>query len=180
MRVRPDSGVHYYLSRWLLNFLMILVLLVPNISQANTKEEWLALNIYHEARGEGFVGKIAVGVVTLNRVGNDDFPDTIKEVITQKKQFSWYNNKKRSKKLNKSMDMEAYNSCLTISTTIIRLWDIPEFKEFIGQTGIDSVKWYHKKNIHPYWARRMERLFVIENHVFYRGFNQQLVAMNNE
>lgn len=78
------------------------------------------------------------------------------------------------------MDMEAYNSCLTISTTIIRLWDIPEFKEFIGQTGIDSVKWYHKKNIYPHWARHMERLFVIENHVFYRGFNQQLVAMNNE
>ena len=98
MPVRQDSDVLYYLSRLLLKILIILILLVPNISNANTREEWLALNIYHEARGEGVMGKIAVAVVTLNRVGNDDFPDTIKEVITQHKQFSWYNKNKRSKK----------------------------------------------------------------------------------
>lgn len=48
----------------------------------------LARVINGEARGENFEGKVAVGSVILNRVKNDDFPDTIRKVVLQQGQFS--------------------------------------------------------------------------------------------
>ena len=48
----------------------------------------LARVIHGEARGESFEGKVAVGAVILNRVDNKNFPDTIREVILQRGQFS--------------------------------------------------------------------------------------------
>ncbi|ACL69345.1 cell wall hydrolase [Halothermothrix orenii] len=48
----------------------------------------LARIIHGEARGESFKGKVAVGAVILNRVASRKFPDTIREVILQKGQFS--------------------------------------------------------------------------------------------
>jgi len=48
----------------------------------------LARIIHGEARGESFKGKVAVGAVVLNRVESKRFPDSIREVILQKGQFS--------------------------------------------------------------------------------------------
>lgn len=42
---------------------------------------WLSRIISAESRGEPMAGKIAVGNVVMNRVGHDDFPDTIYGVI---------------------------------------------------------------------------------------------------
>jgi spore germination cell wall hydrolase CwlJ-like protein len=56
----------------------------------------LATNIYFEARGEPIKGQIAVAMVTLNRVADESFPDTICDVVYQgsttkgKCQFGWY------------------------------------------------------------------------------------------
>lgn len=47
----------------------------------------LALNIYHEARGEPFKGQVAVGLVTMNRAQQD--PKRVCAVVTKDKQFSW-------------------------------------------------------------------------------------------
>ena len=49
----------------------------------------LAMNIYHEARGEPVKGKLAVAAVTMNRVKAKYYPDTVCEVVWQRKQFSW-------------------------------------------------------------------------------------------
>lgn len=59
----------------------------------------LALNIYHEARGEPERGRYAVAWVTVNRMQSAQFPDTVCEVVYQKSQnrrtlrwvaqFSW-------------------------------------------------------------------------------------------
>ncbi|MGM0445825.1 MAG: cell wall hydrolase [Bacillota bacterium] len=48
----------------------------------------LARLIHGEARGETFTGKVGVGAVILNRVKSSEFPDTIREVILQRGQFS--------------------------------------------------------------------------------------------
>ncbi len=48
----------------------------------------LAYVIHGEARGESFEGKVAVGAVVLNRVKHSKFPNSIREVILQKGQFS--------------------------------------------------------------------------------------------
>lgn len=44
--------------------------------------------IYCEANSEKYNGKLAVGIVVMNRVRSNIFPDTVKEVIYQKSQFS--------------------------------------------------------------------------------------------
>ncbi|RCW51556.1 cell wall hydrolase [Halanaerobium sp. MA284_MarDTE_T2] len=48
----------------------------------------LARAIYGEARGEPFIGQIAVGAVIINRVLSSQFPNTFAEVIYQNGQFS--------------------------------------------------------------------------------------------
>ena len=49
----------------------------------------MALNMYHEARGEGRLGMLAVGWVVLNRMADKAYPDTVRGVIYQGCQFSW-------------------------------------------------------------------------------------------
>ena len=43
----------------------------------------LAMNMYHEARNQSFAGQLAVANVTMNRVNDERFPDTICEVVKQ-------------------------------------------------------------------------------------------------
>lgn len=47
----------------------------------------LASIIYCEAGGESYAGKLAVGIVVMNRKSSNQFPNTIKGVIYQKNQF---------------------------------------------------------------------------------------------
>ncbi len=53
--------------------------------------ELLAKLITAEARGESYVGQVAVGAVVLNRVAHPSFPDSIAGVIYQKGAFSCIN-----------------------------------------------------------------------------------------
>ena len=74
---------------------------VPVATKEQEKElRCLALNIHFEARGESDQGKIAVAVVTLNRVKSKRFPSTICGVVKQKNQFSWYESDKSYKHVN--------------------------------------------------------------------------------
>ena len=54
-----------------------------------TKAELRLLSclIYCEANGEPYAGKLAVGIVVMNRKSSNSFPDTVKGVIYQKYQF---------------------------------------------------------------------------------------------
>lgn len=51
----------------------------------------LARIISAEARGEEYLGQVAVGAVVLNRVEHPSFPDTITEVVYQRGAFSCIN-----------------------------------------------------------------------------------------
>lgn len=59
-----------------------------NIRSSNSDLELLARLINGESRGEPYNGQVAVGAVVLNRVKSPGFPNTIREVIYQDKQFS--------------------------------------------------------------------------------------------
>ncbi len=57
---------------------------MPNIEEGFYDPEdlrWLSAIISAEARGESFLGKIAVGNVVLNRVRSPLFPGTVKDVV---------------------------------------------------------------------------------------------------
>lgn len=86
----------------------------------------LALNMYHEARGECLEGIYAVGYVTINRLKNRQFPSTIEEVVYQKginskgkliHQFSWTN---KSKNGMVPKDKMAWKQILLIAETVYR------------------------------------------------------------
>ena len=53
--------------------------------------ELLARIISAEARGETYLGQVAVGAVVLNRVEHPSFPDTLSGVVYQKGAFSCLN-----------------------------------------------------------------------------------------
>lgn len=49
--------------------------------------EWLAQMIYAEARGEPYLGQVAVGAVIINRILSSQFPNTLRGVLFQKNAF---------------------------------------------------------------------------------------------
>lgn len=63
-----------------------------NITQSNAYNssdyELLARIISAEARGETYLGQVAVGAVVLNRVEHPSFPDTVSGVVYQNGAFS--------------------------------------------------------------------------------------------
>jgi N-acetylmuramoyl-L-alanine amidase len=59
---------------------------VPAATQANIS--LLARIISAEARGEPYVGQVAVGAVILNRIEHPSFPDTLSGVIYQNGAFT--------------------------------------------------------------------------------------------
>lgn len=99
-----------------------------------TKSElrYMTSIIYCEARGECYAGQKAVGIVVMNRVRSKEFPDSVKEVIYQRGQFSpvrngsmsralaLYDKQKKNNKLDKTMKscMKAAREALGGSTTV--------------------------------------------------------------
>lgn len=49
---------------------------------------WLARAVYGEARGEPYIGQVAVAAVIINRVESPNFPKSIKEVIFEPQAFT--------------------------------------------------------------------------------------------
>jgi N-acetylmuramoyl-L-alanine amidase len=116
----------------------------------------LALNIYFEARSEPLLGQYAVAEVTLNRVASPDFPDTICEVVWERRQFSWTHDGKSDKPKNK----DAWATALEVSTTML---DLTMEIEIVGP----DVLFYHSTSVNPYWAASFDERMAIGTHKFY-------------
>ena len=102
--------------------------------KSDNSAECLALNMYHEARGQGSAGLLGVTAVVFNRVKDKRFPNTICEVIEQgptreswkkngeffpvrhKCQFSWYCDGRS----DIPKDLNTYTRLLTIARSIIK------------------------------------------------------------
>jgi N-acetylmuramoyl-L-alanine amidase len=111
--------------------------------------EVLASIIHAEARGESYMGKVAVGAVILNRVYHPSFPNTIREVIYQSGQFK-----------------PVENGMINISP------DDASFKAaYDAVGGIDpskgSLYFYNpKKSQNPDFFAKRTKVVEIDNHVF--------------
>ena len=106
--------------------------------------------IYHEARGESYKGKIAIGHVILNRIERGYGSDPC-EIISQKNQFSWYRMNYKVRELNR------WKECIELSKLIIS-----------GKTK-DPTKgsiFFHEKHINPGW--RYTKTTLIGSHMFYK------------
>jgi N-acetylmuramoyl-L-alanine amidase len=123
----------------------------------NKQLEILALNIYHEARGEGEAGMQMVGEVVLNRVDHPKYPDTICDVVYQRGQFSWVKKmKNHAPKENEMWELSLHMAEQLLQGNI-DLYDN-------GATHFLNPKVSGKL---PSWTRKFDRVATIGNHVFY-------------
>jgi len=133
----------------------------------------MALNIYHEAKNQSMVGQIAVGLVTMNRVRDHRYPNSVCEVVKQgpsrpswkdssvripikhKCQFSWFCDGKS----DDANDKRAWWKAVEYARIVMsyRIMDITE-----GATH------YHATYVRPAWAYTKTRTTRIETHIFYR------------
>jgi spore germination cell wall hydrolase CwlJ-like protein len=135
---------------------------------------WLAKNVYFEARNQGVAGQLAVAMVTLNRVSDKRYPNTIREVVTQgltraswltgeqipirnKCQFSWYCDGKADTVADWKTFGKIKKLLLTYMKNRSTIIDITE-----GATH------YHADYVMPDWAATKTKTIEIADHIFYR------------
>jgi len=135
----------------------------------------LAEIVYHEARNQPKVGQMAVMSVTLNRVSDPRFPNTVCEVVKEgpsrpswkdhtvmipikhRCQFSWYCDGKS----DRIDDMETFDNIFLFTSGLVNgtitLLDVT-----------DGATHYHADYVEPAWAKTKTKTIEIEDHIFYR------------
>lgn len=123
-----------------------------------TNVHWLALNIYYESGNQPMIGKIAVGVVTLNRL-RTRYSDSIEGVIKQYKQFSWYD----PQKINKPRDEKTWNESVYVAKLLLSLDPNHAIIEMF-----DGITHFHATYVKPEWRKSMVKVTQIGDHIFYK------------
>ena len=111
----------------------------------------LSAIMFGEARGEPDIGKVAVAYTAINRKADPNYPKNICSVMKQRNQYEFL-----SKIGMPSQKEVAY---------------LMPLAEAILQGRIDDptkgAKWFHTKNIKPYWAKDKTVKLAYNNHIFY-------------
>jgi spore germination cell wall hydrolase CwlJ-like protein len=145
-------------------------------SWSDSEKHCLALNIYHEAALEPVEGQVAVAVVTLNRVHDPEYPNTICQVVYQRGQitirpkhtsfvtkpqtkivcqFSWTCQRVRPPQPN-----------YTVWQNILQLVDDIQQRKYADlETKYKPSFHYHAYYVNPGW--RIPRLWQTGAHIFY-------------
>lgn len=121
-----------------------------------TETECLALNIYHEARGETVLGRQLVAQVTMNRVEHSGFPDTVCGVVRQRRQFSWTHDGR----VDHATDRQAYAEAYLIAISFVTLG----YRTDVLHSNL--LLNYHATFVNPAW-HNLQPVLVHHNHVFY-------------
>lgn len=155
----------------IISIFMLIAISIPSLTYSlietkNTQRDikCLALNIYHEARGETTKGQMAVAKVTLNRVASKRYPGTVCDVVYEKR---W--DKIRKRYVGAFSWTEFDEPPKVKSKAWYRAWNVAEVvyneKE---QIDLDGALFYHAKHIKPSWARKKKPVTHIGSHVFYK------------
>ena len=116
----------------------------------------LAKNIFHEAGVEDELGMFAVAQVTLNRVRNSSYPDTVCDVVMQPSQFSWTND--RSRRWTHPSGPK-WNTAKRIARQVI--------KEGYRVPALQSAMFYHADYMSPEWRDPNSVVAQVGTHIFY-------------
>ena len=147
----------------------------PEVVEEKTDPELicLAMNIYHESRNQSIAGQMAVGLVTINRVKDKRYPNTICEVVMEgPTRVSWVD-KTKEYPIKHRCQFSWY--CDGLSDTvrdfdtfmkITKLADIVMTQLVIDIT--DGATHYHADYVKPAWAVTKTRTTKIDDHIFYR------------
>ena len=118
----------------------------------------MARNIYFEAGGESFEGKLAVAQVTINRTKHPSFPKTICDVVYQRingiYQFSWV-----GEALKEIRNKYAWEESLIVARKALTEHKI---HDTLYKT---KAMYFHNHTVEPGWNLRY--VAKIGNHKFY-------------
>lgn len=140
------------------------------ISQIKTNQNeiiCLAKNIYFEARGEAFDGKIAVGLVTINRLISDLFPRSLCSVVYQKTenkdgivvcQFEWVCR-------DELQDHKPFGPAWKESRRIAKL--LLDQGYYAYYELVDGALFFHANYLPFSWDKKYHRVAAIGKHIFY-------------
>ena len=108
----------------------------------------LAKLVHSEARGESYMGQVAVAAVVLNRVDDSRFPNTIAGVIYQPWAFTAIN--------DGQFNLEPNQTAYQAAKDAMNGWD-PTY---------GAVYYYNPKTATSAWIRSTKTVTVIGQHVF--------------
>lgn len=118
----------------------------------------LAKNIFHEARGQGDLGMYAVAQVTINRVKNGSWGNTVCDVVMSRMQFSWANNKSIRWKHPKG---EMWEKSKQMATDVL--------ENGLRLKGMQNALFFHANYVNPRWASKKYYVVTIGDHIFYHN-----------
>lgn len=126
----------------------------------------LAENIYFEAGNQPEIGKVAVGVVTLNRTMDRRFPKSVCGVVKQategtngpKCQFSWVCDDKAVPHQNNKNWRE--------SLRVARMLLDGGYDQY--RPVFDNALFFHAASLKTDWHKRHPRVVQIGDHIFYK------------
>lgn len=124
----------------------------------------LAINIYYEAAGEPYIGKLAVGYATINRIHDESYPKTVCGVVYQHTsiddnevyQFSWVADDSREE-----IDREVWKDCIKVAKQVYYNYDT-------SKDPTHGAKNFYSNlilKIPPSWATNKKSV-KIYNHTF--------------
>ena len=129
----------------------------------------LALNVYHEAKNQSFLGQVAVAQVVMNRVNDKRYPNTVCEVVKQgqtykwkpslpiknKCQFSWYCDGKS----DTPKETKAWEDAMHVANGV--------YNQHLSEL-VEGATHYHADYVNPSWAETKTYVTRIDDHIFYR------------
>jgi len=126
----------------------------------------LALNVYFEARGEQAEGQLAVAMVTMNRLKNRHYPNSVCGVVWQKWQFSWTHDGKS----DRPTDKRAWKLAQQIARfTYLRFDKLSDRSRKALDITKGALHYYAPRLASPYWAKVHSVTREIGGHVFLTG-----------
>ncbi len=108
----------------------------------------LARLIYGEARGESYVGQVAIGAVVMNRIKSSSFPNTMSGVIYQKYAFTAVS--------DGQINLTPNDTARKAALDAINGWD-PSY---------GALYYYNPKTATSAWIFSRQTIVTIGNHVF--------------
>jgi len=127
----------------------------------NAERLCLAKNIFFESRGESIVGQISVGQVTINRVVDGSWGNSICKVVYSNKQFSWTDNLSAKQSVpgrNSVLRGQHWEASLMAADLVLRGLYLPV---------LESALFYHNIFVTPTWHSTDKFIIRIESHLFY-------------
>ncbi len=138
--------------------LILFLMFTNNIHAAPVKDEisCMAKTIYWEARGEPYKGKLGIAGVVLNRVNNEKFPNSICEVVHQKKPLQFSRHITKGTPIN-TKDIASWKECLELAERIVR-------KQLTISSNFKAL-YFDQKSVRV--PKRLRLHTIIGNHKFY-------------